>query len=94
MIGKMPVRLYQSFAAATGSRNSQPTSGWPSSTNEGGRGAMKPSMSPRSSRPEIVAPSGALSSRTPGGSFTVIFSGRPGSSMPPRIQWMSAGITP
>ena len=55
---------------------------------------MKPSISPRSSSPEIVAPSGALSSRTPGGSFTVIFSGRPGSSMPPRIQWMSAGFTP
>ena len=41
---------------------------------------------------EMVAPSGALSSRTPGGSLTVIFSGRPASSMPPRIQWMSRAL--
>jgi hypothetical protein len=60
----------------------------------GGRGAMKASMSPRSSSAEIVLPSGASSMRTPCGSFTVIFSGRPGVSMPPRTQITSDGFIP
>ncbi len=60
----------------------------------GARGAMKPSISPRSSMPEMVAPSGAFAMCTPGGSLMVIFSGRPGSSMPPRTQLMSDGFTP
>ena len=42
----------------------------------------------------MVVPSGALSSRTPGGSSSLIFSGRPGVSMPPRTQTMSSGRTP
>ena len=55
---------------------------------------MKPSISPSASNCEMVLPSGALSSRTPSGSLMVIFSGRPACSMPPRIQWMSFGLTP
>lgn len=60
----------------------------------GGRGAMKPSISPRSSICEIVAPSGACSIRTSSGSCSLTFSGRPGVSMPPRTQVTSEGRTP
>ena len=42
----------------------------------------------------MVVPSGAFTMRTPGGSLMVIFSGRPGSSIPPRTQITSDGLTP
>src|SRR5262249_35229274 len=58
------------------------------------RGAMKPSMSPRSNSSEMVTPDGASSMRTPGGSLMAIFSGRPACSIPPRTQTMSDGFTP
>ena len=55
---------------------------------------MKPSISPRSSSSEIVVPSGAGSTCTSGGNCSLIFSGRPGVSMPPRTQVTSDGRTP
>jgi hypothetical protein len=60
----------------------------------GGRGAIKPSISPSAKSSEMVLPSGALSRRTPLGNLMVIFSGRPACSMPPLIQCMSLGFTP
>ncbi len=62
--------------------------------SDGGRGAMKPSMSPSASSREIDLPGGPFSSFTSFGSVMEIFSGRSASSMPPRIQWMSEGLTP
>jgi hypothetical protein len=55
---------------------------------------MKASISPVSKSCEMVRPSGAFSSRTPGGSLMVIFSGRLGSSIPPRTQVTSEGLMP
>ena len=51
-------------------------------------------MSPLSSSCEMVLPSGASTIFTSGGSLMVIFSGRVGSSIPPRTQVMSDGFTP
>ena len=62
--------------------------------HDGTRGPMKPSISPASSIAESVRPSGAIPSFTSLGSVMAIFSGRPASSSPPRIQWMSEGFTP
>jgi len=42
----------------------------------------------------MVLSSGALSIFTPGGSSSLIFSGRPGVSMPPRTQVTSSGAMP
>ena len=86
-------------AACGGSSPSPPRSGRRTASrpsglrHDGGRGAMKPSMSPRSSRSRERAPAGAASTGS-GGSASLIFSGRPGSSMPPRTQVMSAAPTP
>ena len=55
------------------------------------RGETMPSISPAASIRLSVAPAGAASSRMAGGRSTAIFSGRPGSSSPPRTQIASEG---
>ena len=79
MIGNIRDLRNHAAAAAAGSGYSHLTCGC-LPKHDGARGPITASIAPSASMPEMVAPSGASSTRTSRGRFSAIFSMRPACS--------------